>query len=300
VADYGLARLSASTATGHVTFGRFTDTQQALIPIGAGLRTADGTQQFTVTLDATLGSYSQALGGYVIPANTASLSVPVAATNAGAAGNVLAGSVTVLTTPIPGVDTVANAAGFINGLDAETDAALRSRFVLYLASLSKATKTAVGYAVTSLQQGLNYTITEDYDYDGTYDPGFFFVVVDDGSGTPSDELLSTVYNAIDAVRGLGIRFAVFAPVVVAANVGMTIASAPGYTHANVVGAVGAALADYINALPLGASLPYTRLDAVAYGVPGVVNVTAVTLNSGTSDLSADAKTVIKSGTITVA
>jgi uncharacterized phage protein gp47/JayE len=229
-----------------------------------------------------------------------SVNVPVQAQIAGAGGNVQASTITFITTPIQGIDTVTNPSPITNGLDAESDPALRARFTLYLASLSKATKSAVGYAITSVQQGLTYTITENQDYGGATDDGLFFVVVDDGSGTPSSDLLTRVYSAIDAVRALTVRFAVFAPIVETANVGMTITSASGFIHANVVGAVGTALTSFINSLTLGTPLPYTQLAAIAYDVPGVVNVSAVLLNSGTADLAATNKQVIKSGVVTVA
>src|SRR5258707_1259181 len=84
-----------------------------------------------------------------------------------------------------------------------------------------------------LQTGLQSTITENFDYDGTYDPGFFYVVVDNGSGVPPDQLITNVGNAIEAVRALGIRFAVFAPIVADVDVSLTITSAPGYDHPTV-------------------------------------------------------------------
>lgn len=300
MADYGLTRLGASFATGQVTFSRFTASTQAVVPIGATVQTTDGTQSFSVTLDASNPAYDSGLGGYVLNSGTTSMTAPVQAATAGASGNVLAGTITVITTPITGIDTVTNASDFLNGIDAESDAAFRSRFVLYLSSLSKATKAAVGYAITNLQQGLTYTITENYDYAGSYHPGSFYVVVDDGTGTPPDELLENVGNAVEAVRGLGITFAVFAPAVETANVSMTITSASGYNHASVVGAVGAAIRDFINGLPLGTSLRYTQLASVAYGVAGVTNATSILLNSGISDLSANQKQKIVAGTVTVA
>src|SRR3954466_6312496 len=59
-ADFGFPRLSASPATGQVTFSRFTATQQAVVPIGATIQTADGTQKFAVTIDTTNTAYSSA------------------------------------------------------------------------------------------------------------------------------------------------------------------------------------------------------------------------------------------------
>lgn len=300
VADFGLTRLPAVTATGQVTFSRFTPTLQAVIPVGAAVQTADGSQRFTVALDTGNVAYSSTLGGYVLAANVSSLAVPVQAAVAGAGGNVLAGSISVLSTAIPGVDTVSNASAFTNGVDAESDAALRARFVLYLSSLSKATRAAIGYAITNVRQGLTYTITENYDYAGAYRPGSFVVVVDDGTGSPSGGILAAVGSAVEAVRGLGITYAVFAPVVVTANVGLTITSAAGYNHASVVAAVGTAITNFINALPLGASLPYTQLASVAYAVPGVTNASAILLNGGTSDLAATPKQKIRAGVVSVA
>jgi uncharacterized phage protein gp47/JayE len=300
VADFGLTRLAATYATGLVTFSRFTPTQQAVVPVGAVVQTADGTQQFTVNLDTTNPAYSASLGGYVIAAGSLSVTVSVTATVAGSAANVVSGAISTLAQAVPGVDTVANAAALANGANAETDGALRVRFVSYVQSLSKATKAAVAYAITSLQQGLTYTLTENQTRAGVYQPGYFFVVVDDGTGAPSSTLLSTVYNAIDAVRPLTVTFDVFAPTVVTANVVMTIVTAAGYTHSAVAAVVQAALQSYINTLPLGTSLAYSRLSQVAYDAsPGVTNVTGVTLNGGTSDIAATSQQVVKAGTVTV-
>ncbi len=150
MADYGLTRLPAVAASGTVTFSRFTPTLQAVVPVGAQVITADGSETFAVTLDATNAAYSAALGGYVLAPGVASVNVTVAANSPGSAGNVVSGAISFIGTAIPGVDTVTNAAAFTNGLDAESDAALRLRFVAYIASLSKATKGAVGYASTRL------------------------------------------------------------------------------------------------------------------------------------------------------
>ena len=216
-ADYGFSRLAANAATGQVTFSRFTAAQQAVVPVGTGVQTTDGTQAFAVTLDATNSAYSAGLGGYVLPANTASVNVPVQAKTPGSGGNVQAATVTAITSPIQGVDTAANAAAFANGADAEPDPAYRARFVLYITSLSKGIKAAVGAAVLGVQQNLNYTITENQQYDGALDYGYFIVVVDDGTGHASTDLLNRVSLAVEAVRGLTIRYGVFAPAPVTAN-----------------------------------------------------------------------------------
>lgn len=301
VADFGVTRLPAVPATGTVTFSRFTTTQQVVVPIGATVQTSDGTQQFTVTIDTTNPAYNAGLGGYVIAAGVGNVTAPVQAVTAGAAGNAVAGSVTVIAGAIAGVDTVTNTAAFVNGADAESDAALRTRFIAYVASLSKATKNAVIYAVTSIKQGMVCALVENQTYAGATQYGYFYVVVDDGTGSPPSTLLSSVANAIDAVRPVCSTFGVFAPVVVNASVAMTISTATGYDHTSTATLVKNALTSYINSLPLGTTLPFSRLAQVAYDAsPGVTNVTGVTLNSGTSDLTATSQQVIKASTITVA
>ncbi|AVA33373.1 baseplate J/gp47 family protein [Cupriavidus metallidurans] len=300
VADFGVTRLAAVAATGTVTFSRFTTTQQGLVPLTAVVQTADGTQQFSVVVDTTNPAYNATLGGYVLAAGVPSVNVPVVAVTAGAAGNAVAGAVTTIVGAISGVDTVTNVAAFANGADAESDPALRTRFIAYIASLSKATKAAVGYAITSLQQGLVYSLTENQTYGGTAQYGYFFVVVDDGTGSPSSTLLASVSNAIDAVRPLCSSFGVFAPVVVSASVAMTATIAAGYDPVATKALITTALKNYINSLKLGQTLTYSRLAQVAYDAsPGVTNITGVTLNGGTADLPATSLQVVKWNSVTV-
>ena len=300
MADYGLTRLAAVYATGLVTFARFTATQQAVVPIGASVQSADGSQTYTVQLDTTNPAYNASLGGYVMAAGVTSVNVPVKASVAGAAANAAAGQISVITQAMPGVDTVTNSAAFTNGVDQETDTAFRARFQTYIASLSKGTKGAVEFAITSLQQGVTCAVVENYQYGGAVDNGYFYAVVDDGTGYPTSTFLSSASNAIDAVRAFTSRFGVFAPSVLTATVAMTITTGTGYVHADVVTAVQTALQNYINSLTLGQALPYSKLAQIAYDAsPGVTNVTGVTLNGGTADMAANSQQVIKHGTVTV-
>ena len=300
MADYGLERLAAVPASGLVTFSRFTPTQQAIVPIGASIQSADGSQAYIVQLDTANPAYSASLGGYAMAAGVSSVNVPVTAAVAGAGGNASIGQISVITQAMPGVDTVTNSAAFTNGVDKESDAAFLARFQTYIASLSKGTKGAVEFAITSLQQGVTCAVVENYQYGGAVDNGYFYAVVDDGTGYPTSTFLSSASNAIDAVRAFTSRFGVFAPSVLTATVAMTITTGTGYVHANVVTAVQTALQNYINSLTLGQALPYSKLAQIAYEAsPGVTNVTGVTLNDGTADMAATSQQVIKHGTVTV-
>lgn len=300
VNDFGLTRLGASPAVGTVTFSRFTPGAQAVIPVGAQVRTADASQTFQVIADATNGQYSTALGGYVMPVGLSELDVPVTAVTPGLASNVLAGTISLIASNIPFVDNVINDGPMAGGAEAEPDAELRARFVRYIQSLSKATNLAIAYAITSLQAGVTYTMREGELYDGSYRPGHFTVVFDDGSGSPPSTLFDNVYAAIDAVRGATILFSLHNPVVLNANVSCNVVVRSGYDENTVIAAVVASLTAALNAWPLGETLPYNKLSQIIFEAsPGISNVTSLQLNSGTADLAATYRQKIRAGTIVV-
>ena len=135
VGDYGLARLPAIAATGVVTLARFSTSTAATILPGVTVRTGDGTQTFTVMTDVGNALWSASAGAYILPVGTASINVPITALTLGTAGNVVAGSISLLASATSGIDTVNNVAGLTNGVAAESDAALRGRFPLYIGGL---------------------------------------------------------------------------------------------------------------------------------------------------------------------
>lgn len=298
MADFGLARLPAIAANGFVTFSRFTPTLQATIPFGSLVQTADGSQKYAVTIDIANPAYTA--GGYVIAPGVTSVTVPAAAQAAAAAGNVGANQITTLSQAITYVDTVNNSAAFTSGTDAETDTQFRARFIAYLASLSRATKAAIAYAISTVQTTAVFTLIENQQYGGTTDMGYFTLVVDDGTGAPITSFINAVSAAVDAVRPITTRFGVFSPVIVNATVTMTIVIAAGYDATATRLAVKTALQLYVNSLTLGQTLIFSRLTQVAYDASlGVANITAVAVNSGTADIVATTKQVVKYLTVTV-
>ncbi len=264
------------------------------------MRTTDGSQTFVVTEDATAPGWNQAQNGYVIGVGVTSLDVLVVAQIAGTCGNVQAAAISVLASALSGIDSVLNAAAFVNGIDAESDSAFRLRFQSFMASLSQATLLAVGYAISTVQQGLNYTIQENQIPSGAFQLGNFVIVVDDGSGYPSNTLLSMVQLAVEAVRPVGSTFAVFAPTVTQVNVSLTITAAGGANVTLLTPQIVNAIGAYVNALPVGAPLPATMIALIAYTAsPNVSNVTAILLNGQTSDIVVQVSGVIKIGMVVV-
>lgn len=299
-ADFGFTRLPAATAGGIVSFGRFAPVLSAFVPVGAVVMTSDGSQSFAVTADPTNPAYSANLGGYTLAAGIASIDLPVEANIAGAAGNVLAGTVGLMASAIPGIDTVSNATPLTGGFDAESDAAFKARFGNYLTSLSRATMGAIEAAVTGVEQGLSVAISENIDQTGAASLGNFVVTIDNGTGAPPASLLATVQQAVDTVRPVGTRFAVQGPVVALADVSLTLTLVQNAVSQTVIGAVTDAIGAYIASLPVGATLPHSKLAQLSYDASSaVINVTGTLLNGGVADLVPPLFGVVRAGTISV-
>lgn len=300
MADYGVTRLPAVAASGYVQFYRQFTGYATQIPVGTIVRTGDGTLLFAVTADPTNPAYVASASAFTLAASALSVTVPVQAQVAGAAGNVLAGAIQLLSSAIGGVDGVTNPSALTGGLDAETDTALRTRFQAFLDSRSRATPVAVGYAVASVQTGLRWNLAENISASGGAMPGNFVLTVDDGSGAPPAALLSLVATAVDLVRPVGTSFAVLAPTPIIVDVSMTI-SVSSVTLASAAAAISQAIQSYIAGLGLGGSLPVTRVAQLAYdSIAGVANVTGISINGMSSDLTAPPNGVLLFGTVVVA
>jgi Baseplate J-like protein len=296
-------RLPSTYSTGIVTFSRATPQSLAVVPVGALVATFDGSQTFQVYADPTNSAYSATFipgGGFILPSGVPSVNVGVQALNPGIVGNVLANTITRLQSSVVGVDTVTNPAPFLGGQNPETDAELKAHFQLYIQSLRGATEGAIGYAITSLQQGLQYTIHENVDPTGATDYGAVTVYVDDGSGNPPATTVQNASAAVNAVRAAGVRVSLLGATTLPVSVVMTITTATGYNHPTVVGAVVNAVGAYIDSLGLENSLSFTELAHVAYlASAGITNVTSVTLNGGTDDLIPAMGQTIKANSLVV-
>jgi uncharacterized phage protein gp47/JayE len=310
VADFGFARKGATFASGDVTFSRFTPTQQGVISVGATVSTPDKSLQFAIIADTLNSFFNATLNAYVIPAGIGSASVPVQALTAGTIGNVIQDTLTVITSPVPGIDTVTNPLAFSNGTNAQSDAELRVAFVQYLASLSRATKAAIGFAVVNAvpNEIVEYELVENIDYNtGDQNLGQFWIVADDGTGNPTPQFLQAIRNAVELYRGFTIRFAVYAPIVVTANISATVTIPADYNNPDLETNIQTALETYVNLIPIGGTLPYSRISSIIYNTIALdttvildqFNVTNVLLNSGTSDLIATNKEAIKPATPTI-
>ena len=298
--DFGQTRLPAAPATGIVSFSRFAANLPANIPTGTVVKTTDGLLSFSVSIDQSLSIWQASSSGYVVPNGVSSVDLPVICTTSGSVGNVLAGTITVIAASLPGVDLVTNANPLSNGIDAESDQAFRSRFQNYLASLSRATLTAVKNAIANVRQGLDVAVEENTAANGMVQVGSFLIIVDDGTGYPSSDLLSAVATAVDMVRPIGTSFNVVPPLVLTVNVSLTAVLTSADVSTTYVPSIQNYVQTYLNSLPIGRSASITRVAQNAYlAGAGVENIIGVELNGLSSDVVPPPLTVIKAGQVVV-
>nr|WP_249208597.1 baseplate J/gp47 family protein [Acetobacter okinawensis] len=299
VEDFGLTREPGAAATGVVRFTSFTpDNQSATIAVGTPVKTASNII-YDVVEDSTNSAWSAADNAYVRPAGAASIAVPVQCEAAGTAGNVAAGAICLLGSAISGIDTVTNDAALTNGSDGETDAALRTRFVSYINSRSKATLVAIENAITDVSADLIYQVIENVDASGAFLPGNVVAFIDDGSGDVSDAVIDEVYAAVDDVRPAAVSIQVVRPKVVRPPVAMTVSVNSAGDLPTIQTTISTNIATYLNGLTIGESASYSRLIQIAYASStAVTNVSGVTLAGGTADLPATTGTAYRAGTVT--
>jgi uncharacterized phage protein gp47/JayE len=218
-----------------------------------------------------------------------SIDLPILATVAGASGNVLPNTITLLASPVPGIDFLSNATATIGGGDPETDVAFRARFANFWAARSRATVDAIGYAISSVRSNLSYAIQENMNPSGQFTLGSILIIVADGSGSLSDDLLNSLSLSIEAVRPIGSTFSIQPPQSIQVQVSLSVELPPDSSPSGVEAELATSLASYINQRPIGSTLSITRISQVVYQTERqIINVSNITINDQAIDLIAPA------------
>lgn len=318
VGQFQLTRNPATPAFGLVTFSRSVTDQAAIIPAGdfdtsisQGALVYSGANQVTysVYIDTTNPNYNPDLVAYIIPISVASANIPVVALMPGSIGNALANQITTISSAISYVDRVTNPSDFTNGQDQESDAALKVRFVLYLNSLSKATEQALQAAILSIAGVKRYLLVENQNLDTSTHYGFFYAVVDDGTGHASSELQGNVQAILYATRGLTIAFSVYPPTPVTIDYIVHVFTDGSVPDATVQAAVVSALETYLSTRTFNDLYAWSDIPRIIYDVNNkfvnpqslspILNVKNWTQNGATDDIILTGTQIGVPGTITV-
>ena len=276
----GITRAAAEKAVGTLRFAA-ADKVTATCPIekGAVCMTAEGVR-FETTEDAAIAVGSQWAD------------VPAQAVEAGAGGNVIAGTVTLLSAMPVGVVQCTNPTAFSGGCDAESDEALRGRV---LASYQRLPNGA--NAAYYEQEAMRYPgVAAAKAVGRARGIGTVNVVIATHAGVPDAALLAAVETDLQKKREIAVDVKVLAPAVETVAVTAALKAAPGYTFAEVKAGAQSALEELFTGELLGKSVTTARLLTLLCGVEGVENVH---LTAPAADVAVGSTELPMLGTVTL-
>ena len=276
----GITRGAAEKAAGTLRFAA-ADKVTAACPIEKGTvcMTAEGVR-FETTEDAAIAVGSQWVD------------VPAQAAEAGAGGNVIAGTVTLLSAMPVGVVQCTNPTAFSGGCDAESDEALRGRV---LASYQRLPNGA--NAAYYEQEAMRYPgVAAAKAVGRARGIGTVNVVIATHAGVPDAALLAAVETDLQKKREIAVDVKVLAPAVETVAVTAALKVAPGYTFAEAKAGAQSALEALFTGELLGKSVTTARLLTLLCGVEGVENVH---LTAPAADVAVGSTELPMLGTVTI-
>lgn len=279
---FDFTKLPAEAARGVLQFGADDPAAtNVTIPAGTSARVPGGSILYVTTETVVL-----AVGETTVLA-------PASANSTGAAGNTAASTVTQLVSSISGIDSVTNPATIIGGREEETDAERKERFRSYISTLPRGIVAAIEYGaklgtvedefgnvIESVREVLVY---EPHDDDPMEPVGLIHVYVYNGSGGTTAGLVDRVheilYGYTDANgkkvpgwKAAGTVAEVYEANEISTGVTAEIEVLDGYDAAEVITRCETAVSDYIQALPIGATVILAEIIAIIMSVDGVYNV----------------------------
>lgn len=194
--ERGLGRKQPVAASGSLTFQRSTALwYNAVVPAGTVCSTAgENPVRYVTTQEGILQS------------GKLSVTVPAKAEQGGRSGNTETGTITLMVTPPPALETVTNPVPFRGGADSESDSELRSRLMQSYTSISNGTNAAF-YRECAMK------------YDGVYSvgvvprekgPGTVGVYLGGRGGAPSPDVVSQVQKEMNELREVNVNVTVSA------------------------------------------------------------------------------------------
>lgn len=233
------------------------------------------------------------------------VSAPVEAVASGSAGNVASGRISVISTPVNGIETVSNPSAISGGADIETDEALLKRY-LEKTSEPIASGNRAQYRMWAKEVA---GVGDVYIEPRWAGPDTIRLCIVDSDMQPASEgLVNTVQQYIDPVKGRGEGKAPvdhFVTVVAATsspvNIGATVERDTAYTLQQISEAFQTALNGYLRKASVNNDRKI-RLNQVAnllFDVPGVLDYYDLRLNSGESNVTLNPGEVAVLGAVTL-
>ena len=275
----GISRRPATASSGSL---QLTVTKNTNIPAGSQFSTASVDGQPSVVFETTQGKFN-------LPEGTTE--VPVKCTQTGTVGNVIAGTVIFKLSQLSGVTAVTNPEAITGGTEEEDDDSLRARIVSLDQSQSVSYVGSVAdYKRWSLEVpgvgGVTVIPAQD-------DSGLVTLVITDSNGDPAnEEICQNVYDYIMSpadpelrLTAPNVKLSVIPPTITELSISATVEVGTGSSLDAIKTAFIEAVQAYLDTARSDGEVRYTQIGKILAGISGVYDYDALTLNSGTTNIS---------------
>ena len=276
----GITRLGAERAEGVLRFSvSQAATTDLAIPAGSVCLTRSG-EAFGTTEEG------------VLKAGELSVDIPAQAVEAGAAGNVAAGRIALMSPYPAGIQRCTNPAAFAGGRDSEDDGSLRARVLESFRRLPNGANAAFYEAAALGHSG----VAAAKAVGRARGTGTVNVYLTSPAGMPSQALLTEVEADLAERREIAVEVKVLAPAAATVNVAAAVKPEAERSFAEVKTAVEEAVRQHFTGALLGKGVLLAELGSLIYQVEGVANCR---LTAPTADLAAAATVLPVLGTVTI-
>lgn len=203
-------------------------------------------------------------------------------------------TITIMNTPVIGIEYVTNIVEFSGGTDQETDDELRNRAKQALAGLGKGTNSALRSALMELAGVLDAIVMDMSRGVGTAD-----IVLVTNEIPPSTTLMNQINDVISNTKSAGINIGVIYPTIKPQDITVTITDMTGsILSKNVIDSIGNAIVEYCNSLSVGDTLIISQLER---SIGNTINDTDcdVKVTIPNANVTPTSTQVIRNGTITI-
>lgn len=279
--DWGVLFKEAIAASGIITFTS-DDPATETFQISEGTQVSTQPDVFGGTIDYTLNSDVTFVSGAV------SATGVITCTATGVTGNIPSGSITNMTSSIPGVGSITNAAALVSGSDEETEEAYRRRIIEYINGLKKGNEAAIKAAALSVN-GVNVVRLEE----NSPAAGEITVYVSSQSGSFTTDQLDDVRDAVEAAAAFGIQTNIVTPTVVNVSITCTVTyDADFFDEAILSSEIKEAVYNFVSRSS-ETTLKISDLMVLIREIGGVTNVTNIRIAGAAEDYSLPGFNVIR-------
>lgn len=288
VALLGVTRKPATYAEGTVVFGR-SDIYDTDIPIQYA-------QMVSTKQDASSGNIYEFIvidEGAKLVAGNLQTTVNIRAIEPGSIF-LPTGTITVMNTPIIGIEYVTNVIQFSSGTNEETDDELRDRAKQALAGLGKGTNTAIRSALLELPGVMDAVVMDMNRGVGTAD-----VIMITNDIPPSESLMNEIDYTIGITKSAGIDVGIVYPTIKTQDITVKIVDITGaMISQDNIDKANKAIGDYCNKLSVGDVLIISQLERAIGNAINSSDIDVVVQVPATNIVPSSTE-VIRCGTITI-